>query len=796
MKFLLDKKRLYFTGVYLSFFAFMLCPVIGWELGIFFFKILAILLFGLFLFKGDKKHTIDFEKSVIAAVVILFQILILWRGKLQPEYEIFDIWCSAVLLVMCIAYFACSYIVYDVNKGMIRKWISKNKIILLVITCFALLSVEVINAWFMWDTYAYYTNLMQVARNFNADFSDIYNMYLAGHASLGYTLWLVLFQLIHEGAAAAHIADIVLAGISIFAYYQILRKLLGKRYYDRVLALATIPYAFSPFLLGMVGNINLDSATMYFAVIFIACTLYHYECLELVAAFFCCFTKETAILYYVIYIVVKVLCEYFTKNRFHLLKLMKFGFGNIKNYIYALPPILWIVLNISGGGIGWGNTVQTGFTNTGNNCLGISEYVISMKLKQIFFLNFNWIFWAAIVFGIAVLVVRKIRYRTKADKEVLEKTIPMSAIIVVVIVCGCLYVTWTHARYITPSIPFLYLIATVIMASLMKKEKSFCIWSSLLSALLLMQCFCTIDPVMKNIFREIPVGNGSICSLQVEPNERLSDRADIRDSIVYNRQYVYWQEVLIDVLNKSGYNGSMLIVMPDDVNCENYGYLGTERALWNLEEKRLEYYNASVAYPNNCVWLLSCHVSEAESLWGTILCDGMLYIIPGWSSLDENFIAENDRFTKTIRTQGVINKKDFRAQYMVIDMAYKAPIEDSNYFLSPKQDSSLGLGTNGRQLYLKEEGDVLNVMSDRTHHKLKFLNCQVFIDVKHNMIDSEGTVWVYGDNGTDAQRFRLQKVDDYYMICWGDYALTYDLESNSVKMSEITGSDNQLWLFH
>ena len=77
-----------------------------------------------------------------------------------------------------------------------------------------------------------------------------------------------------------------------------------------------------------------------------------------------------------------------------------------------------------------------------------------------------------------------------------------------------------------------------------------------------------------------------------------------------------------------------------------------------------------------------------------------------------------------------------------------------------------------------------------------FNDYQVAMDVRYNYVDSNGTVWAYEENGTDAQKWKLEKTGDYYMICWGDHALTYDLNDNSVKLKPKTGDDNQQWSFN
>ena len=795
MKFLSNKKNLYFTGLYLSLFAFMICSATDWGIGIALFKILAILLFGLFLFKGnnanekDTVQTVDFEKSVMVSVVLLFNIFMLHHGKMSGYYEVFNIACAYVLIIMGIVYF-----VFYQDRINVREWFSKNKLILLMIGCFVLLSVEVIDAWFLWDAEQYYKSLFSVVENFDADLSGIYGLRLCGHVSQGYSLWLILFQFIKEGTASVQIADIVLAGISIYAYYQILRKLLGEKYSDKTLTLATIPYAFSPFVLGLVGNMSLDSAAMYFLIIFIACSLYHLECLELIFAFCFCFTKEPCVIFYVVYIVAKVICEYFSENQFHLWKLMKFGFGNIKNYIYAMPAILWIILSKLIKQSGWAKTEATQWKSTGYNCFGISDNVISMKLKQTFLLNFNWIFWAIIGLGIAILLIQKIKNKININKNILKMTLPISAVCIMVIIFGCIYVTWTHPRYIVPMIPLMYLMAAVILMNLNKREFYFCVWNLVLAVLLFIQCFTTIDPITKNVFREIPVGTESLYSMQLEPNERISDKTDFCDSIVYNRQYSYWQEILVDVLNQADYNGNMVMVMPNDYNCKKL--LGTENSvLWDTKKGCLEYYRRPI--PNDCVRISYCNTTQAESVYEAENGKSILYIIPAWTGIDENIISDNERYSKEIIKQGEINNKGYTVKYMVIDMKYKASLDNGNYTVTPKQENSLGLGTDGQWLWLKDGGDELGISAEKTGYQFMFNDYSVAMDVQYGEVNESGTVWVYEPNGTNAQRWKLEKkVDDYYMICWGDYALTYDLDDNSVKLTPKTGDDNQLWSFN
>ncbi len=771
------KKLINFLGVYICFFMFIGCAATGFQMGVIFFKILGILFWGLFLFTENESRSVTLEKYIITLFVLLFNALILLRGKTQGQHETINILCCCTLVVMSIMFLAQEY--NGIHIKDIKEWIVKNKTILLFILCFIILSIEVIDSWAMWDAWQYYargnTNIQEAVIRFDSNFSGIYDLYLVSHAALGYFLWVILFQLFREGTELVHIADIVLACISIFSYYQILRKMLGKKFSDSILALASVPYAFSPFVLGIIGNINIDSATMYFSVIFLACVLYHYEYLELIVAFLLCFTKETAVIYYVIYIITKIVCQYLLEYRFHLWGLIKYGLSNIKNYLYALPAVLWLFLYKIDPNGGWSGEAASAWNNKGWNCFGISNSVVLMKLKQIFFLNFNWIFWATIVLGVIALC----RKKAKVEKEVRTALIPITAMGGAVIVVGCVYITFILPRYIVPVIPILYLMATMAIGNF--KSKNFTIYNVVISILLLAQCFKVVDPIMANIFPSVVVGENQV--MYEVGNEMRFD-----DHTVYNRQNIYWSETIIKVLEKAGYNGDMLIVLPEAKKNMQYDIFGNFKCLWNTQTRKLEYYVESKGVPKGCTWLKTAYPADVIETLNQMDNNYILYIIPKWREINKDFVSD-----KKIIEQGEVSNRGFDVQYMVMEVEYNLPLESGQYTVSPKQEDTLCIGTDGANLLLQSEVMPISFSAMKTKYNLIFDEYQVAVDVKHNKVDDKGTVWAWKINQSNAQQWLIEEIDGYYMICWNEYALTYDLNNSSVKLTPKTGEDSQLW---
>lgn len=666
------------------------------------------------------------------------------------------------------------------EKGIVLgKWFSQNWSIVLVILIFTVFSVEVIDAWFMWDAWQYYDfwksnyDVRGIMEKLQTSSWSIYDMYLARHASLGYTLWIVLFQLMKEGTEMVQIADIALAEISIYAYYQILRKLMGHRYSNRVLALASAPYAFSPFVLGIVGNLNLDSATMYFAVIFVACSLYNYTCLELVFAFCFCFTKEPAIIYYTTYILAKVVCGYLSEYSFNWWKLIKFGLGSVKNYISALPVIIWLLLYLLDPSGGW----ESG----GAGRFGFNATRIFIRLKQIFIINFNWLLWSVFFVWILALCFKKL----KADKETLIKLFPICVMGIAIMAFGCSYDTFTHLRYIVPIVPVIYLMASVAASYI--KDKLFGAWNIILSVFLLTQSFYVIDPIMAKVFPSLFVGSGKIYSMHE------SGKADFGDSMVYNRQYMYLTETILAVLEDADYNGDMQIVLPDPAICSERNFLN-DVCLWNVEEKRPNYYDESREIPENCVLIRPCQIATWNNATQFYYRNNrLLYIVPAWVDIDTDFVSQG-----TIIKQGKVEHKGYSIQYFVMDIEDRLRLNGNHYLISPKQDNGLVLCTDGLIIALGKEEEVLStqlaMLAVENRYLLVFDEYQIAVEFSYDVDSDNEKIWVTVlDSFPESLEWVLTEKNGYYMICHGEYALTYDLEDNTIRLTERTGEDNQLW---
>lgn len=647
-KTIINSKKITFFVSYISFLGFILAAI----LNVSFIKESLLLLsllfyiFSLFWFKHQYKF---YDLLCIAFLIVWFNTGQLVGDRISREFHFFYSICCFMAIFASLF-----YIIKSVQKIKLLDFLRHNFLVFLVITLFVVFSLETINAWAMWDARVYYSfpygnsDIQRMVETYESNLSSFYDLYIAGHASAGYSLWLLLFQMFKPGYEMVQVADIALACVSIYAYYKIVNYFMHDKSKLSIFSvILTLPYAFSPFVLGMVGNINVDSITTYLLVVFIASSLYKMECLEIITATALCFTKETAVIYYCMYILAKILLEFGQKENTGLKTFLELSVGNLKNYVYSIPVILWIILYCLNPSGGWGNGEGSGilWNNQGMHCFGFNKTIIMAKLKQVFLLNFNWVFWLFII----VAVYMRLRDKRKKACEGSLKVLPLSLTGIAVIIFGIIYITCTHARYITPLIPSLYLVSTILFLSYGKILYAF---SGGISLILLLQCFLGIDPVMKVVFPSMCVGQTKIYSMYEHNIMSFSD------CIVYNRQYQYWGETLQLVLQDAEYDGEMLIVLPDDQNCSRYYLFGDHESLWNKEDKRLEYYNENVAVPEHHTKI---NVIQIHTANGEYKGDNILYIIPAWGMVDESFILERE-----VYNQGTVEWKGYLAQWYVL----------------------------------------------------------------------------------------------------------------------------------
>lgn len=120
-----------------------------------------------------------------------------------------------------------------------------------------------------------------------------------------------------------------------------------------------------------------------------------------------------------------------------------------------------------------------------------------------------------------------------------------------------------------------------------------------------------------------------------------------------------------------------------------------------------------------------------------------------------------------------------------------------HYKVSPKLDSSMSLAADETAVFLEKGDRTLYLTAlPEGKYRLRFLTVRTAMDVPGCVVDEQGTIGIWEDlQDSPAQKFDLEEAGDFYRICYGEYALTYDFETHLVSMKRKDDSDSQLWSF-
>lgn len=151
------------------------------------------------------------------------------------------------------------------------------------------------------------------------------------------------------------------------------------------------------------------------------------------------------------------------------------------------------------------------------------------------------------------------------------------------------------------------------------------------------------------------------------------------------------------------------------------------------------------------------------------------------------FLAR-DKSQKAFDRDLVISK-DFRQQHNL-------PLSAGNYEVSPKLENSMRLVIDNLDISLGTDSEqvVLSGLNEGKY-KIMFNEYQAALGVPDDIVDGDGSIEILPVKDTESQKWKLEEAEGFYMICYQDFALTYDLETGSVNMTMKTGGDNQLWSF-
>lgn len=411
------------------------------------------------------------------------------------------------------------------------------------------------------DAEVYYGwNIKNLSYYFDFSFCDIEHYTLALHPSLGYAMIVLLAELISsQSTVVLHTFNIVLAIISAFCLFRVLDYVFPTKN-KYVKTACTGIYLFSPWLLGFIGFINIDTPSIYFFVILLSCFIYKNRLLEIVMAYLFVFTKEPSIVYYAFFLLGIIIYEYLIdterKTDHQIEGFFLSIFSTFKKLISEiLIGFIWLISFLGRFSVSWGQAVDVFHLSEDSNevhCFGFTIANLLAKIKGVLILNFNWIFVVLIVVNIILLLVRRKSEKVKLPLERLFYRCVVYSTFVGFTLFNLFYIDLEHPRYNAIGAVLFILIGIDILLA-WKNEKVTAILSTIVALLLLVQSMVTIDPVSYVVFDKVTDYGDN---MMISP---FKGRHGVLG--FYNREYSYYYKAIEKVLIECGYDGDEDIIL-------------------------------------------------------------------------------------------------------------------------------------------------------------------------------------------------------------------------------------------
>jgi len=449
----------------------------------------------------------------------------------KPSHPIFFLVINLISALLLIFYFYKKFKKYGFpNISTLKKFLSENFLIILLSLCFFIYRFKYLNYIQLWDGTEYLTALINSVENFDFTLSSYlkhFNWY--GHPSMAYSTILSIGQFIDKGNEHyLNITNLLLATLGLVCFYKII-FLLSKRN-KLISSLITLLLAINP----LYSSFFIFLSTDYPLLIFLILTLYSLisqkNSLTVFFGILLVFSKELGVLLYASLIIP------------YLVKLNLKKFNPKLSFLYILPILFFLSYYIYKQGVLWSveadGTIK--WNNSGYNCFGINSNIILTRLKEIFILNFSWIYSTSFVIGTINLLIKKKIYIFKHPFPYFYWSV-LSAFSSYLIY-ALIFIGPVVPRYIAVSIFFMTILFYLIISTNLNYKTQ--LWIiTLCIALNLLQSNSTIDPVSKLVFGTYKFGKHSILKVGYSGNFGGS-------RITYNNEYMIVNQ-LFNKFNKA-----------------------------------------------------------------------------------------------------------------------------------------------------------------------------------------------------------------------------------------------------
>lgn len=428
----------------------------------------------------------------------------------------------------------------------------KNYPLIVLMALVAVLAVLNYDTVAIYDAHLYYGSYIVGNDMFDLTLKTAIGAYVNwGHEFLGGAMLVSPFELLFpQEMYGSYIANTVLMLITMVVLYKFLEEEFLTKPNKWLSTFAVAAFVFMPYSFSLITYFCPD----YFLELYLVWIMYAYKknnhILVSFFGFLMCTTKDAGAFVYGFFVLSLYVFDFlrqFKVEKFKVFKHLSFG----KFILWLIPAGIYLVNFILIPKL----TMQT-FSGAGTISFGFNPYDFEIQLNQSFVWGFKWLLCALGALAFIVFAVKKIASRVsgkdyapvmKSGSTIFFYGSMATAVIFTLFLCSF---TLSHCpRYIAPLNVFYTLLLVVSVSVLTNKEVIKALMSLVLSAVMLVQTYITIDPAIIKGCTSIDTGNHLIYNVGNSNRYGAGFFADlVGDYYVYNMEYSVYSDLVNQTL--------------------------------------------------------------------------------------------------------------------------------------------------------------------------------------------------------------------------------------------------------
>lgn len=445
------------------------------------------------------------------------------------------------------------------------------------------------------DGQTYFTELTEILEEPNDVLFDFLHkgVIAGGHIAHGYIFTTMLGQLLNVSSGMGfQYSQMIMGAVAACFLYGIFRKLLEKspRY---VCVIAALIVSIQPMFLGLSTLAQME----YNLVIFFIYVIFSYIYKQYILMAFWLLVlgtcKETGTMMafsLLAFVVLYTVIDYIRKKKGiraavkglsvpQRILIILFILVCITGFIIVLNMPMWRNYRII-------DVLK--FGGEGNMNFQFKPAHFLLKLRQLYILNFSWLWAGILVIGLILnYAVPAFRKRKAVNGRLLSFLIIQYVIYFLFLT---LFLEAKVTRYNMLSDVLFLLFAVTIVAKLANRIFTFLPITALIGGLAFAEVFLTIDPVTRAVFTPVQTGGIPMVWTAATPDEIESININIGDFGYYNYQYTFIDRAVDIMLDEVDYQDWYRIISTFQEGTEDQ--VGNPALMWDSEKRTRTYYDS------------------------------------------------------------------------------------------------------------------------------------------------------------------------------------------------------------